>query len=126
MCVPTDSFTHYLFFYTVRLHCQTPILMPACTIFIIVFGVTRQGSEPTTYCIRGRNANHKATLMRYIFYNVILIKRLQIDSSHKLLSRIQFLVIVFHSFIWCVCRIKMYILCKLTEIHGELIVFFQL
>ena len=29
-----------------------------CTIFIMVFGITRLGREPTTYCVKGGHANH--------------------------------------------------------------------
>ena len=48
----------------VGLQCQTPTLMHCvpcrdadCTIFIMVFGMTRSGDELTTYCMRGGHAN---------------------------------------------------------------------
>ena len=68
---PIDSSTHYPAFYTVGLHCQTSTLTHAClcreavcTIFMMVFGMTRPGGELTTYRARGRHANHWANLTR--------------------------------------------------------------
>ena len=65
MHVLIDSSTHYPAFYTVGLHCQTPTLTHAClcreavcTIFMMVFGMTRPGRETTTYRARGGHANH--------------------------------------------------------------------
>ena len=82
MHVPIDSSTHYLAFQTVRLHCQNPTLMHAClcreavcTIFLMVFGMTRPGSELTTYRARGGHATKPTRhgipiIERFRFFNV--------------------------------------------------------
>ena len=48
-----DSPTHYPAFNTVALYCQTSNLKPSkeavCSIFTMVFGMTRMGREPMTY-----------------------------------------------------------------------------
>ena len=59
--VSIDSSTPYLAFYTVRLHCQTPTLIPTCRArrqFMVVFGMTRPGCEPMAFRMRGGHANH--------------------------------------------------------------------
>ena len=35
-----------------------PCREAVCTIFMMVFGMTRPGREPTTYLVRGGHANH--------------------------------------------------------------------
>ena len=73
MHVPIDSSTHYSAFQTVGLHCQTPTLAhcvpcreAVCTIFMMVFGMSRLGGELTTYRRRGGHANHLANPTRFI------------------------------------------------------------
>ena len=55
----------YFWLFTVRLHFQSltqnacvPSTEAVCTNFMMVFGMTRPGLEPMTYCMRGRHANH--------------------------------------------------------------------
>ena len=38
------------------MHC-VPCRYADCTIFIMVYGMTRSGDELTTYCMRGRHAD---------------------------------------------------------------------
>ena len=71
MHFPIDSSTHYPAFKTVGLHCQTPTLTHAClcreavcTIFMMVFGMTRPRGELTTYRARGGHATDWANPTR--------------------------------------------------------------
>ena len=69
MNVPIDSSTHYPALYSWAAlpdsypNAWVPSRETVCTIFMMVFGMTRLGCEPTTYCMRW-HANHLATPMR--------------------------------------------------------------
>ena len=72
MHFPIDSSTHYPAFHTVGLHYQTPTLThcvpcreAVCTIFMMVFGMTRPGGELTTYRVRGGHATDWANPTRF-------------------------------------------------------------
>ena len=51
----------------------TNVCMPSrkavCTRFMLVFGITQSGCEPTTYHMRGRHANHETIPTRYLYLN---------------------------------------------------------
>jgi hypothetical protein len=44
---------------------------------LIVFGLTRPGNEPTTYCTQGKHTNHYNTnaviLMKYVYIPTLLV-----------------------------------------------------
>ena len=85
MHFPIDSSTHCLAFTTVGLHCQTPTLTHAClcreavcTIFMMVFGMTRPGGELTTYCARGGRATDWANPTRFVDCKIDSLKKMEI------------------------------------------------
>ena len=76
MHVPIDSSTHYPAFQTVGLHCQTPTLThcvpcreAVCTIFMMVFGMTRPGGELMTYRVRKINCYRYSYHITWITIN---------------------------------------------------------
>ena len=64
--VPIDSFTHHIAMWPFRQYGITVKLLSqrmrakqgrVFTNFMMVFGITQPGREPTTYCVRGGHAN---------------------------------------------------------------------
>ena len=57
VCVCVNIYNIYIHIYNYITHCVA-YREAVCTIFMVVFGMTRSGREPTTYRVRGGHANH--------------------------------------------------------------------